>query len=313
MTSSIQNRITNRPTGVWLLGDEGTEKTSLLASQLYEQIKKREEIALSRIYREYTPWMCMDEARSELSEIYAKSLSDVLVDHDSLAILAKAFSDGSEIPLGRLRFDGMHADQCIYQGKDSDEAGFVEMMRQGRDLYLDAHPRFRARWNGIVKTLVPIEVGGILSDNRAAFSSHLLKGAVFRAIPRTSDPFWKLDLAIDLAHELGHQTLILYQSADPIIVSDLSEKVFSGIRQTDRPSIMSFHAAAALAYMIEYMEIQLSDPQALSRLSSAEIDYGQSELTNFYRQLSDTLSSASNLEFSELGEQIYREYLSLVE
>ena len=60
----------------------------------------------------------------------------------------------------------------------------------------------------------------------------------------------ELDI-IDLAHEVGHQVLILYTLSDPIISEGENELVYSGARKEYRNAFRALHSAIALCYMIE--------------------------------------------------------------
>lgn len=296
----------------WFVEEGGTEKLAALASRLQVLILDRVNSDLQSSYEAYTPWMSFEEEGPDLRFLYTQRLPKILKDPETLAILASAFEDSSGIPLGRLKFDSMHSDQFIWDGLDPAPETFIGMIEEALDLYLGADKNFASRWNSIVQGIVPLRITGQFSDNRAAFSSHLLRGAVFRAIPKESDPFWRLDLAVDLAHELGHQALILYQSADSIIASDLSTQVFSGIRRTERPSIMSFHAAAALAYIIEFLTSLFDKPQNLQKLSDTEKSYAEKELADARSQMRETLEACRVLEFTSLGDKLFSEFESLI-
>lgn len=129
---------------------------------------------------------------------------------------------------------------------------------------------------------------------------------MFMAVPDMNREFWNINLQIDIAHELGHSALIVYQAADPIFVSELDQPVLSGVRKVLRPAIMSFHAAAALAFMIEYLE------NALFQFQGDELRYVESELQKCKSDLSLALKALEKCEFTDLGKEIFAEFCSFV-
>jgi|GEM_PF-6745257 len=122
---------------------------------------------------------------------------------------------------------------------------------EGRSILLESTPIFTRMYLDFVDFVLPISG----SCNRG-FSSHLARGIIFRAIPEDAD---KYDIAIDLAHELGHHGLMVLQSIDQIISSDPMRPVYSQIRRTLRPAIQTFHAAAALAFMLMLVKAMPND------------------------------------------------------
>jgi hypothetical protein len=112
-----------------------------------------------------------------------------------------------------------------------------------RTLLLESDPLLR----GLFKTLIHFVVPVRSLSRKFGYSTHLARGVVFLSFPEDEHP--EIALAIDLAHELGHQALMVFQSADPLLTSSLDEPLWSGIRQAYRPAIQCMQAAAALCYM----------------------------------------------------------------
>ena len=66
---------------------------------------------------------------------------------------------------------------------------------------------------------------------------------------------------MNLAHEVAHQVLQVYQASDSIVEeASLRAPVFSVIRRLDRPAILSFHAVLASVFMAEWTHEALRSP-----------------------------------------------------
>ena len=71
-------------------------------------------------------------------------------------------------------------------------------------------------------------------------------------------------MRLDFLHELGHQTMFIYQLADPIIEHDDETMIYSGVREVNRTPYQALHAAVALTYMIVTTNLMLSDAQCVA-------------------------------------------------
>jgi HEXXH motif-containing protein len=106
-----------------------------------------------------------------------------------------------------------------------------------------------------------------------------------------------------MSHELGHQILHVYQSCDPLFESDNFAPVYSGVRKTDRPAILSLHAAVALGFMITAFEsfgsggISISDPDK----------YVAGRLNELRTDLVHTLVSLRKTRMTTLGRELVQE------
>lgn len=120
------------------------------------------------------------------------------------------------------------------------------LFREGKRILVNSSPIISRLYLEFVDFVVPLAYG----RNRG-YSTHLARGIIFRSFPPQANAY---DVAIDLAHELGHQVLMAWQSVDKILTTDHKQPVFSEIRQVDRPAIQSFHAAVALAYMLFFVK-----------------------------------------------------------
>lgn len=294
----------------WILGEVATERLRMLSERMFAKIKEETEAEVGTKFSRYAPWMAMPSERKNLAAL-GENFPAVFMNEEKLKLLADALKTDEKNPFGKLGLDEDKSDSYIFRGTGADAASVEAMISQARELYLSSKPDFQKRYGALIQTIVPLEVVGVKSSYQNAFSSHFLKGAIFRTVPRKEKPEWRIEFAIAIAHELGHQALMVYQAADRLITSDLAASVYSGVRKTQRPAIMSLHAAAALAYMIEYMEAELQRSDKVTRLNPAELEYAESQLKQCRIDLGDTLTALEKVEFTPLGKLIYDEYLEL--
>ena len=114
-------------------------------------------------------------------------------------------------------------------------------------------------WTGkLMKTMIswviPIYHEKYNRPFRRGFSHLDYLGTIFTTFverKQQSEELRRSVLAVDLAHELGHQALMLYQLTDRILLTPLEAPVYSSVRRTERPAIFALHACVAAAYMIE--------------------------------------------------------------
>lgn len=134
------------------------------------------------------------------------------------------------------------------------------------------------------------------------FSDHRVKGAIF--ITPRSDDYPVFHSAVSMAHELGHQVMMLYQTADPLIEAD-DHKLFSysAARKTDRPVIQCLHASFALAFMQRAcMSILKSDSHGIPQ------DLISQEMARFREGLKETLLPLFELvRFTAIGKRLAME------
>ncbi|MEO3713992.1 aKG-HExxH-type peptide beta-hydroxylase [Roseateles flavus] len=117
----------------------------------------------------------------------------------------------------------------------------IHAVDAGVDVLLGSDPSLARLYTELVEFVLP------LGDKHRGYSNANMRGILFRGIP---DNWNAYDVAIDLAHELGHHTLFVWQSVDPILASSPSAPVLSSVRKVERPAIQSFHGAVALAFML---------------------------------------------------------------
>lgn len=163
--------------------------------------------------------------------------------------------------------------------------------------------------SAIVRCFIPVGETDCIKqrENGNGSSVHWFKGAIFLSLPKKSE-FSHLELDLNIVHELGHQSLMLYQDSDPIIHNGLATLVYSSVRKTRRPSIMSFHALVAVYYMLSLLKSKSTNQYWLS-LSTQDQQYLLKRENELRVQF---VSGAEALKFSEwtpLGMHLYREMI----
>jgi|SRR6185312_792391 len=169
-------------------------------------------------------------------------------------------------------------------------------------------PAFHDLLKNCIRCVIPLGEASQISQMRkdgSGFSAHWLKGAIFLSLPQ-EHPFPELELAINLVHELGHQVLMFFQDADALIEKDFAKPIYSAIRKTSRPAIMSLHALVAIHFMNYFIN-------ELLRFDSSLNDQQKSYLLNKKRQLSCDFATGcfalKGVDFTPIGAEIMLEMI----
>lgn len=173
---------------------------------------------------------------------------------------------------------------------------FEERLARALGLLKASDPVIAAFVDQFLVQVVPFVATKMDVSSRCLFSSHRLKGAVFIQYcdKKAINPL--LD-AIDIFHEIGHQVLIYYFTADKITSSPPDTLVYSGARRTLRPAVRSIHSAMALTYMI----IAGLALRALAT-STDDLDLLKSSVLSYQDALRLNIESArERLVFTQLG------------
>ncbi len=157
----------------------------------------------------------------------------------------------------------------------------------------------------VIKTIIPVGVASG-KDYGFSFTDDNFIGAIFASIDPKS-PFPELLLNTYLAHELGHQALMIYQHAGDLFYAT-DEQVYSGVRKTLRPAVASFHAAVALAYLIDCVRSLLK-----YRSDLAERAYLLALLDDYVDSLKKGLAALQPLRKSPLCEAIYQDLFTHID
>ena len=150
----------------------------------------------------------------------------------------------------------------------------------------------------MVHSFVPLtNVPGKMSlrSDGSGKSCHWLKGAIFASAP-VNHAFQDLEFSLNIVHELGHQILMVFQDAD-LVIEDLSKPVYSSVRRTERPAIMSFHALVAVYFMLYFF----SELRKSADLTPDEINYVDAKIGKLRADFSAGAFALRDIKFTPVG------------
>lgn len=169
---------------------------------------------------------------------------------------------------------------------------------RAKELVLNSGPFFSGIFYKLVHFAVPLD-----APDEFNFSTHLARGALF--FSPTSRVHPEITMAIALAHEMGHQALMTFQSADPLLSSALEQPIWSATRSTLRPAVQALQGAAALAYMLFFVRLLAQTHP----LDPAEQGYLQETHDHLASGLDATLNGLNEqCSFTALGRQVVYEF-----
>ena len=288
----------------WLTGEVGASRTAWLAENLYDKYQSDARNFKGSTFLSYSPWMSFVEEREALHSYFAPPASQVSVDKGLLRELRRLFWTRPRCPLGRtsVTFPWISIDT---------QAGSrnLDLYFEAVELVSSSGEAWRRRVNVLAKTIVPLKTlsprarpGGV------GFSTQLIKGAVFLSRPNLGK-LSAIELAINLAHEIGHQSLNIYLASDRVIAGKIDAPVYSAIRKTKRPAILSFHAMVALALIVDFSRARLASPGG--GLSDIEHDYLAGQLKIFEASLKIAIKSFGPIQLTQLGQELLAEFQNL--
>ena len=264
----------------WLFSNSETglllELNHIVRQKTLELANKKLSLGL----KSYSPWMSNIENLEKLSPLF--EVSDIIIrDNKALSVLAQHYAIEMET--------GDH----IYPGPlESDDYDFYLKALE----YVLSVPSLRVIFNSLIKHIVPLNPKRGTVQNLGAGSSTLLgRGAIFLSIPDMGG-LNSIQLAINIAHELGHQSLMIYQVANRIVKNDLAASTYSYVRKEKRPIIQSFHASFALAFMTEFLQ-EIDG----SGFSQKKKNFILSELKRLKEDFSASVGEFKNDQFTTFG------------
>ena len=281
----------------WITGTIGTKKVTLLN-------EKFESVCLDRINSEksngfsvYTPFMSLNEGREGLPRPLLKKKSLLVKDNEYL----KQLSDFYIPPANN-----------VINNRNTVKFGFE---KNKEEIYESALEFFNSSdsfvvniFKTIVKNIIPMKtIEGEVRKEGVGNSNRESIGALYLSAP-SAEPRY-IQLGINIAHEVGHQALMLYQTSDSIIQpSELTKNVYSAVRRTERPAIQSLHALVALVYMYDFVS-----SLELSSLTETEKYFIQTQETNYKKWLKANVLDFKEVNFTDVGNMIYSELFAYIE
>ncbi|MGE3682678.1 MAG: HEXXH motif-containing putative peptide modification protein [Bdellovibrionales bacterium] len=227
----------------------------------------------------------------------------IVTDPSILRQLRRAYWNGRRSPLGGVSISAKFMLIDV-------NARFRDLqpMKRAVDLICSTDSTWNERFENLVKMIVPLRtIGRKARIGGVGFSTELAKGAVFLSVPRIED-FAAEELSINLAHEMGHQALGIFQAGDRIVAGDLGTPVYSAVRRTMRPAIHSFHAMVALAYMVEYLSKRIESPTSLSE---RQVEFFRRRYAELNADLNVAVGALKDLEFTKIGASLFHECCAL--
>lgn len=140
-------------------------------------------------------------------------------------------------------------------------------------------------------------------------STYRLLRLIFMSF-RPHEKFREVEMAISLAHELGHNCFCLLQAgARPIANTSVDKAIYSGVRKVLRPSYASFQALVAIAYMLSFSwdYYRQSPDDKEPELKS----YLETRTRELYSDFAAGLSAFKQVELTEVGKVVMFEFLEL--
>jgi hypothetical protein len=228
-----------------LFGEEGVGNIKYLSAELRRKTLELARRIDNNDYPHYTPWLCirplLTKPMSQCALCYINHTPGaILTSTTHLKKIESFLEENHDLTLSNLI--GSREDWKILVSGRRRKSVTLELTA-AIDFMLAKSNYLNDVYTSLVDMVIP------LRQSRArGWSCQYARGAVFLGFPRV---YSQLDLALDLAHEMGHQALALLQSSDALIASDWDAPVYSEVRKTNRPAFQSLHAAAAIAFMVK--------------------------------------------------------------
>lgn len=298
-------RVTEEWSGSIITGSLGAEKLKFFTNLIDSQDLKNYNQYSSEEHFTFKPKMShqlnYDKLKniSEVDAIFVRDLAD-------LESRAGAFSDSMHNNLNVIHpREGSSQIVLVSPAKLREfEIALVDCLSYLGDLSSSWIERFKL----LCAELVPIDSGDInrpLRKDGAGLSTHFYRKGIFLSLPLVPDRV-KVELLLNLVHELGHQALFTYQRHDKIAYDCHRTPVFSAIRRTKRPLIQSIHAMVAIVYMLELI---ISAPEKF--LGLGDQIYIKERFRGLIDDLKKAVEALDRVEFTKLGKLIYREAVAI--
>lgn len=224
-------------------GSEGTKVLGELARTLRDRTRRRAEELDGQRYDHYTPWLCLRPVlNAPLDENVSKmpfTSGELITDSVRLSAIDALLGGQGDLIVRDMPVS--YADWPVMDDIAEQRPDAIAAFHEGRVL-LSASSFLNDNYETLVDFVVPQR-----RDRPSGFDSALARGAVFRTFPPGRSG---LLAGFQLAHAMGHQAALLFQSADPIFSEDRFELVDYKVRNDQRSADHAFVSTVALAYMV---------------------------------------------------------------
>lgn len=292
----------------WMLGQNITKPVILLANKFKTLIKQEAESYFHIKVLKYSPWLSAKYSRDLLKELSINppriEKGQLITNRKILEILSNAFTQVGKHAVASIVPQDIGTK--IYTGSNLNLSKWDSVIKEARKLLSKTVPWIEDLYSEMIDCVVPIEHKRDGTSTKRGFSTPLCYGAFFLSFEDRlgGKNHSRVEMAIDLSHELGHHVLHTYQTADRIISGDLEIPVYSSVRMTDRPAIMSLHASSALAYMLETAFALLNSKE----ITEDELEFIKLFIKKYYPEQKTGLKEIEEkCKFTELGQQLFNE------
>ncbi len=286
----------------WLTTKNSVEKINALSNEMYLKILNFFNEKLNLKYSHYIPWM-LSSAKDEnfLPLVNYSSHSKIMSSIQYIELLNSTFSKFS----GDLKFEsylGVKFNELNVETDANIIQDFSAQFNKAIDILTQACPWIKEMYDLLVHQVIFLKSA---ESGLKAMSSSFVKGTIiFRVL--SNNKFGDLiDLSVDIAHEVGHQALMVFLTSNKIISSSYDTPVYSGARKINRLAIQSLHSAVAVTYMLCILEGILNNFSDLEKNLKNNILNKKLDLElNLKINLESLLD---NCEFTEFGRLVMRE------
>ena len=269
----------------WFFGKSGLHRLKEINDAFKSKSIDYVNVSMGSQLSSYSPWMSYIQKIQDLKEEFL-SEERIVQSSKSLETIGKTYA-----PL-------VDKENLISFSKRPDEE--YSIFHQSIGLLEAQDTDIGTLFKELIHKIIPLcSIQDKFQGVGIGISTHFAKGAIFLSIPSVGENT-VLQLAINMAHEIGHQSLYIYQTADPIIDKGMSAQVFSHVRKTNRPAIQSFHATVALAFMVRF----------LTQLKIENNSYYQEKLNHLKTDFVRSLESYKAIQFTELGQLLFEDLKS---
>jgi hypothetical protein len=292
--------------GGWIFSRKALVHASMIKQRYDSKIMDHIEAQTGNKQIRYNPWMSyffnkpgQAEAIFKTGEVTAKP--EILLNNSAtLDRLNLHLADNSGILCFTSGSENVPAELDV--NCSISKPWFGERLGTAIELLRNSDPLISSYVDTFLVQVVPFIATHLKVGSRCLFSTHRVKGAVFVQYSNQK-PVSSLIDAIDLFHEIGHQVLIYYFTADRITTSDPEILVYSGARRTKRPAIRAFHSAMALTFMaISGLALRTKC------LGEKDIAFLNEHIATYQEALKENLNSLRELlSFTILGDTLLNE------
>lgn len=292
--------------GSFITGQKGSAFVIHNSLKVDKEEKDIVEQKLDTQFDKYSPWM---SSISNIKKLHLlKSLkieNEFFLTSESITHLVDVLKDKSDSTLGFIHKDLAHQ-FSVYNVSDPGFRENQKLLKKSFSLIKDIDLAYYCRLQKMVLHVI-MQKGykdRELRDDGTGLSSFNYRKGIFLSVPTCKN--WEFELILNIAHELGHQALITLQKVDKIILDSHLELVYSVVRKTERPAILSFHALTASIYMLEFI---LTNKNRIKVLCSD--DYFYERFRCIKSDVERGLKIFKDVKFSPLGRRIYDEFVAL--